>query len=726
MASSSRYIQLSSSVLMEYIYTDQNSLDTHTTAVADFYKMENSHTDEILIFNEDNAKSITGNVRDRSSILIDNTTNQYAYLDIDGIIAYNDTDSKVTSTSNLPIGLTATDTIAYDTIRLHFTQGFNFEQNEGLILEVDIERGDDKIIKLASFTYLKEDSFAELNSSPFLFGGRSYNSYIEFKIPAIYNLIQDYNTDYVVGGDKDIVAYAISDGLGFNQTTPISTKFGFISTVEKSNDQTYFTIYEQKTVILSKIDEFSTISASVKESSNGDYFELQPLENDNNIENFITSLNNTGEDYIILHDIIVKEHIPPSGWVKTADLQLAQISDFDEPVLYRPIIKNSSTALAYKIEYTARLYNRNDNTQIWKLASVISQDPKKYGKSLKKINLGTNPIISKVYNQIVNKQISLNSISASDTFIANEKSYAKYVTSFIDAHNISISNTTVYQEVIDGEDVLVENGSSENATKILSQGLANIQITPYDTFTKFVIYESTKEGTQAPINLAGVGTLCMNFRTSNGENICIEEFAYGGVNKSSGEIIFKIAQDEANKILGLNDRQFYITAKADSGAETLLYTGKFYGSGDFSNQVLQDKIEDLESSLSESRTLSQKRSNTIGLQNTEISEMQSLIDTLRAQISADDIEIDRLTAEINSLKSSQNTQSSSLSEVTETKEKGSLNIKWTDPNSVYTEKGVEFNPEDLKAKDRVSESQKQREVSKKNQNIKNNKSGTWN
>ena len=77
-----------------------------------------------------------------------------------------------------------------------------------------------------------------------------------------------------------------------------------------------------------------------------------------------------------------------------------QTSDFEDPYLFRPIIKNANAAVSYRIEYNLRLYNSIDNSQIIKRASFGSFDTKKYGKKMKRINLGTVPTVTKIYNVI--------------------------------------------------------------------------------------------------------------------------------------------------------------------------------------------------------------------------------------------------------------------------------------------------------------------------------------
>lgn len=135
MASSSAYIQLSPSVLLEYIYTDPSNPEVLNTSQAPIYRMVNSHLGRDLFFNSDGSEDATGNVRDRSSAIIDERRSRFAHLNIDNLRAYNDEDPKLTDSPDLPVSFNATWGVEYDTVRLHLARGFNFEGGEGLYFE---------------------------------------------------------------------------------------------------------------------------------------------------------------------------------------------------------------------------------------------------------------------------------------------------------------------------------------------------------------------------------------------------------------------------------------------------------------------------------------------------------------------------------------------------------------------------------------------------------------
>jgi hypothetical protein len=575
---------------MEYIYADQSVINTPgnqfqlNTTTNPIWLMQNAHTKIPQIFNGDSAEIIqtglptgTGNVRNRTFAPI--KSYEGALLDIDKLIYYNDYDPLLTPSASLPISFVNPQAPVYDTIRLHLIQGFNFENNDGLTLAINIRRKDNKLINILNWVYNKTDTWEVLNPSPFFFGGRIYNSYVEVRVLSLYNLLYDY---WLGPLTTDSVVLKISDGLGLIRDQQIQTKFSWVRGRKTIDGQDYITFYDEVAVDLPVRDQFESISAVIQESSGGDYIEFYGAYNGQIIENFILDLNSSGFDFIILHDLTISEYVwdgtSTYNWIKTDDLQISQTSDYDLPNLYRPIIKNGS-AIAYKIDYVIRLYNRNDNTQIWKSASFVSNSAAKYGRRLMSINLGTNPAQTKIYNQNVIKDITINRIS--DPVLDN----AKYITSFASNNSISISyqnfNTLDQPKstLPAGNKSAIQSNSGSNQV-IYNNGLGRIVIPNNTSYLKFNIYQKFNNSNSA-INLSGIGDMLLTFTTNEGESLKIPEFPSTFVSKSGGEVIFRITENDTNNILGFENKNFNIFLRNEKGEETFLYTGKFFSVEEF-------------------------------------------------------------------------------------------------------------------------------------------------
>jgi len=600
MATSSKYIQVSSSVLMEYIYSDQDVINDPgnefriSTSTAPIWKMSNGHSNEDQILNADSSEIIqdglpigTANVRNRAFAAI--LPYKGASLDINKLVFYNDYDPLLTSTPSLPITFTNPQAPVYDTIRLHLVQGFNFEDNFGLVLSIKCKKKDDTNLVLANYSYNKEDSsFEIINPNPFFFSGKVYSSYVELRVLSLYNLIYDYWLGVLSG---DTVVERITNFNGIMRSQLISVYFGWVSDREINDGQEYLNIYDTKAIDLPVRDQFSSISAFIEESSDGDYIEFYATYNGSIIENYILDLNNSGYDFILLHDLVISEYVYDNtsstySWIKTDDLQISQIDEYDKPNFYRPIIKNNS-AIAYKIDYVVRLYNRQDNSQVWKTSSMISQSAAKYGRKLKSIALGTNPIQTKIYNQNVIKDIQINRITEP---VLNS---TKYVTSFSTNSEISITTETVNPSS-SGDTTLQNTGTSNQ--QIYSNGLGRVLIPESVAFLKFTLFQK-ENGQNTRMNLAGLGDLYIVFDSSQGENLEFIEFPNQYTSKGGGEVIFRLSENDTRRVLALANRSFRIFIENDQKDRTFLYAGDFFSTSEFQDIQKNSKIADLETQV---------------------------------------------------------------------------------------------------------------------------------
>lgn len=690
MATSSKFIQLSSSVLLEYIYADNSQINVPgnpyriSTANAPLWEMQNSHTNIPQILNADSAERITpnaplgtGNARNRSFAQI--SASEIALLDIDKLLPYNDYDVDLTDTSNLPIAFNNTQAPVYDTVRLHLVQGFNFEQNEGLALSIKAKKKNDKGIILGNLVYNKTDIFETLNPSSFFFGGRVYDSYVDFRVLSLYQLQYDYWLGTLTG---DTVVERITQGMGVANDQQIQVFFYWIKSYKTVDEQTYGYVDNITAIDLPTQDQFESISAYIANSPTGDYIEFYGKYNSAIIEQFILDLNRSGFDYILLHDLVISEYVNDGSgnysWVKTDDLQISQTTEFDKPNVYRPVIKNS-TATSFKIDYVLRLYNRNDNSQVWKTSSIISFDTQKYGKKIGSINLGTNPIRSTIFNKKFTKEITIKG----ENVPVHEKT--KYITSFLDASNISISFGTVNLEEssnvepeqefkIDREGnrflrdgTRLRRDSSLNdinkptiqkkspTSNIYSNGLAKILIPDSTVFLKFIIYQKGESKANIPLNISGIGDLSISFKSDSGDEISISEYPTTSTNATRGEIIFKLTQEQSKNILGLTNRTFRIYLVNEKKEKTFLYSGKYYSTEEWMRLSIDDKISSLNKVITNMKNKNNQytktirtQSQTIGVLNSKVSSYNKALASSSAENLEDDERIRILTDNLDS------------------------------------------------------------------------------
>ena len=391
---SSRYVQLSQDILVEYIYTDQADPETFNTGTFPIEIMRDGHTGGSYLWNAASVQSTMGNYRDRSAAAINADKTRWASLNTSFGVPYNDFDPQLTPTVQLPQSFSPEKDIEYDTVRVYFTSGFDFDDYDGIIFEILAPRRDGKELNLAAINYLRTDS-PVLLPEPFLLASKLYSTYIEFKVPALYYMNNGFDATEPNG-----LGFKLTQGQGFLGTPYITIRASGILETTVDNSYSFYDVEGINSVSILNRDIYDNLYAQVIESPNGDYFELSGEVSGSTFSSFINTLESqSGADYVVFHEIIVTEQVD-LVFSQTSSQVFTQDQNFDDPILFRPIILNSANATSFIIDYTLRIYNRSDNSQIIKKARLSSFDVKKYGRRLMKINLGTVPTVARVYNQL--------------------------------------------------------------------------------------------------------------------------------------------------------------------------------------------------------------------------------------------------------------------------------------------------------------------------------------
>ena len=433
---SSKFLQLSEGILLEYIYTSQSEPTELNTADYPIDIMRDGHTDGSYLFNTSDVSAEMGNYTDISAAAINVNKTQYAYLDTDIGVPYNDFDPLLTNTVDLLQTFSPQLNIAYDKIRVHFISGFSFTGFDGIIFETLVPRRDGVLLNLSSINFLKTDT-PVFNPDPVLINDNLYASFIEWRVPSLYFMNNSFNA-----ADSNGLGFKLTEGKGFLSTPTITFKATGIYETIVENSYSYYNVEEINSVTLPSRDIYDNLYAEVKESDGGDYFELSGQVTGSTFANFIAQLNSSsgGANNIVFHEINVSEQIG-TNFTKTSTQVFTQTTNFDNPILFRPIILNSAIAASFSINYMLRIYNRADNTQIVKVAKLTSFDVNKYGRRIMKINLGVVPTVANVYNQISaddgeNLIVTNGNIDkpgeTSDQVVEQLVVKTKYVTSFRD------------------------------------------------------------------------------------------------------------------------------------------------------------------------------------------------------------------------------------------------------------------------------------------------------
>lgn len=571
----SRFISLTEYCVVEYMSDPLGSLDYYTD---DFILLQNDHLDIHQIFNDDSSYSSTRNIKDLTVVPI--SSNTYAYLDSEKIPDYLAYDSEFTQTSITGYN------VVMDKVRFHFVAGFDFDDFKALILNVTHEENTGKTNVFAS-VLLAPETIAELiifNPKPLFLGNASFDRYVDLLVPSIKNINEEFVTSPTPASTfVAAITPNSSNYNGFIYNNQISIGLGecerrkTINTPATTYDS--FEVSEFYTAQLSQTNEFDTTGATIYESTVGDYLEFYLTFNGGFPSDLISILNarNPSDDWIIIHQISVFEQIG-TAFLNTSRFVFFQEEAFDEPNIFRPVLKNAESAVSMSVDYIARLTNRRNGEQIIREASFVLTSPKKYGKNLIKINLLDSPQSQKIYNKIIKKNFESTKLfidrsleqatELATTSAVTTQTTVEYVPIFFNNNNVSVS--------IDSSLIKVKDSTEE---VIFGQGKLRFILSPFDNVIKIKVYttnSSSSKKQQVPMDLNVTSPdYRLVFETDSGKisiansNDPIQE------NLSTGLIAFNVSKKDSESIFNSNNRTVYLVSVSQDGKETLMYTGEW-------------------------------------------------------------------------------------------------------------------------------------------------------
>lgn len=157
------------------------------------------------------------------------------------------------------------------------------------------------------------------------------------------------------------------------------------------------------------------------------------------------------------------------------------------------------------------------------------------------------------------------------------------------------------------------------------QGEGVVRISPFDDYFLFTLYDEI-DGVDSPIDLSNVGTIFMVFIGKTDEIRIPNYTNVQDVNLSSGQVLFRIGKDDSQKILALDNRNFYIsTVMMDPNGmsdESVVYTGTFLSFDESAKVSISKQLEDTRLDFSRQLAVLQNNINRLGL---DISAKDSLI-----------------------------------------------------------------------------------------------------
>lgn len=560
---SSKYATLTPYMLMEFMYADTPTPETYPvntgSTTVGYNKMVNGYLDnDIQIFNPLVDRNITNNTTENSVVKINQ--NNYVTLDSNLVIPFNDFDSKLTSTAELPIVFPSNLSVVYDTVKLHLRAGYNLDNLDGVIVSIKYEDSDGSYVTVLS-TLIKKGTqqVYTLNTNPVTIGMNIYDKYVELKIP---NLL-DMQNKYLAATDSNkpltLAGLISKSGKGFNAISPLRISVDEVNSISDYNGYEKYGTSNFSTLSLEQENPFKNIGALIRPSDSGEFFEYFAIDNGGFIEDFILFQNSIGNSYYIYHQIEVIEQIG-AAFIETSNFSNMQTTAYDVPNLFRPIIRNSSVASSFMLRYTMSLVNNKDQTSIIRISNYTSANPGKYGTRITPLQISENPVTHKIYNKVYDQPaIQLNQIVEESV----TKEIVKYANVFIQQTDVttSIDNLiTKSANTSDSEEVTLEVEVNENSGVIYGKGKGIIKISPFDNYFKFTFYTEGSDGIPDRLDLESSGDYKLIFIDNKGKKIAIPSLVSKNIaNPAKGEIAFLVEEIISEKILNFNNENYYIS-----------------------------------------------------------------------------------------------------------------------------------------------------------------------
>ena len=485
--------------------------------------------------------------------------NDLSYLDSAEWLGTNSS-----SLSVVPVG--EVQAVWYDTIRLHLRTGYSFSGRgyEGFNFKVKAKRQSGEYGYFTSLVYLNSSSYEVQNPQPFTLADSSFSKYIEIKVPSLVHMNdpaknEEFATTFFGTGQDNLIT-----------SSNYEIELGLIETVKTVDGYDYIEIVDQKTLTLSQEDEFVDIAINLRESTSGDFFEFFGTKDGSTsgFENYINGMiQESGDDISVFYDVEVSEQLG-LNYLSTYSTSFVQVANFDNPLIYRPVILNSGVSSNFLLTVAMRIYNETDNTQIVKYASLVYNKPKKYGKRMSKINLNGNYGPTLIYNKLSNTEVNreLNQFINSSKSIVGE---TKYVSVALDTYGILAGSTNLTLEQTE----IATTGEIEYKQK----GLTEITLSKVsDNFIKFSIAKPKGDSLEA-ISLVNAEDIILIIKSGLTEQQVYHDPTFPDIDLGNGEVLFKVTKAIAARFdqtdTNLNAAKFYINLK-NGATESMLYFGK--------------------------------------------------------------------------------------------------------------------------------------------------------
>lgn len=438
-----RYINITQNILIKYeaSYASSQPL-SYLNDQIEHLGIKSQYDNRSYYYNgkdiDYNGKDIVNNTKSSGLIFVNNKLVSLSSN-------YNDYDHKLTNTNQSAIS-PSPDGVIFDKFTVYFRAGYTIQDVEGLCIEIST-LGTTSNLVLCLQRILQEDLDATtILASPLLINESLWTRSITIAVPSIGAALDGSNSANInlneSGAALDSSNSAninLIESLGVTTITNGLLSIKLYNLLSSSNiaGHVHYSYNSIANATISQQKKYNNLQCIVEESTNGDFFELYGKVDNYTFVDWLSSLSRDLNNIILFHEIKVKETLPGQEPILTTSQTITQSSNFDKPILFRPVILNAAHAVSFSLEYTLRIFDKISNTQEIKTSTLVYNRPKKYGQWMTKLNMGDTPVVTKIVNKITTTPV--HELTKYNDTIDN----IKYVTLFKNSNNIKVNISTV-------------------------------------------------------------------------------------------------------------------------------------------------------------------------------------------------------------------------------------------------------------------------------------------
>ena len=409
----SRYIRISTELLLEFVADGSEKHDTDVR----LRRITSDYDSTCTLYNEKG----TGNHIHKVHLITDKHD----------IMAIGEQGQKLSDKNTLfrdeKCDIRFYDKMKYNKVRLHLLCGYNFQNIEGIGINLFI-RDTEKVFNLADIVVFSpriED--VTYSRSPKRITESVFDRYIEFDVISIDDILEYSRTD------KDMMKRVFGQNMTIDGVIHVETYE--IHNLHIENGFKVFQTYNKHRSSFPIGNEYKSLRSELRFSEDKTCIEFCGSFEGMSFEDFIYRLNSMSKNnYFVQHEIKVVEQVGNS-FVEQDTWVVVQNTDFDKIYKFRPVIENKGV-ISLSIDYRMTLMNAYNANGMSVEASISTRDIHNFQGKLVKLQ-------APIQNVRVVQKIS-KSADKNIREVSNSITKTKYVTKYVNVTDITVDKKDIH------------------------------------------------------------------------------------------------------------------------------------------------------------------------------------------------------------------------------------------------------------------------------------------